>query len=167
MQRETSQVTQKGWHVAQWPPLAWLETVIKLAAIVVGVIALTGALSDGTWAWPGGWRLAQLGVLAFLALGLLVAILDRLAEREVVAMAFVILNNLGHWGMVAALASAPGPGGWLSIFAGLMLAGDLVKLVFLKVHQFSVRDTPRATLYGLTLIYVVGYGVILLLELAR
>jgi len=99
--------------------------------------------------------------------GLLVAILDRLAEREVVGMIFVILNNLGDWGMMAALASAPGPGGGLPIFAGLMLAGDLVKLVFLKVHQFSVRDTPRAVVYGLTLAYVVGYGVILLLEVVR
>ena len=167
MQGETNQMTRKGWHVAQWPPLAWLETGFKLAAIVVGVIALAGALSDGAWELPGGWRLAQLGVLAFLAVGLLVAILDRLAEREVVAMVFVILNNLGHWGMVAALASAPGPGGWLPAFAGLMLAGDLVKLVFLKVHQFSVRDTPRAVVYGLTLAYVVGYGVILLLEVVR
>ncbi len=25
--------TKKRWHVASWPPLAWLETVIKLAAL--------------------------------------------------------------------------------------------------------------------------------------
>jgi hypothetical protein len=145
MQGETSQRAQKGWHVAQWPPLAWLETAIKLAAIVVGVTALVGALSDGTWAWPSGWRLAQLGMLAFLALGLLVAILDRVAEREVVAMGFVTLNNLGHWGMVAALASAPGPGGLLPAFAGLMLVGDLVKLVFLQVHQYylALSDSSK------------------------
>jgi len=48
-----------------------------------------------------------------------------------------------------------------------MLLGDLVKLVFLKVHSFTVRATPKAVLYGLTLIYVVGYLLILLLELAR
>ena len=45
-----------------------------------------------------------------------------------------------------------------------MLLGDLVKLVFLKVHNFAVRDTPPAVLYGLTLIYVVGYLLILILE---
>ncbi len=165
----------KRWHVAPWPPLAWLETVIKVAALVVGVIALVQALSTGVrWlpgglpGWsPGGLRLAQLIILALLSLGLVAAIFDRLAEREIVAMAFVVLNNVGHWGMVVALASKPGPGGTLLAFAGLMLLGDLVKLVFLRVHDFSVRDTPKAVLYGLTSAYVVGYLVILLLELIR
>jgi hypothetical protein len=30
-----------------------------------------------------------------------------------VAMVFVLLNNLGHWGMVFALATMPGPGALL------------------------------------------------------
>jgi hypothetical protein len=46
-----------------------------------------------------------------------------------------------------------------------MLVGDLVKLVFLRVHQFQVRDTPRAALYGLTTLYAMGYLVIAFLEL--
>jgi hypothetical protein len=45
-----------------------------------------------------------------------------------------------------------------------MLAGDLVKLVFLRVHDFTVRDTPRAALYGFALVYVVGYLAILIVE---
>lgn len=154
---------RKAWHVASWPPLAWLETVLKLAAIVLGVAALVQALSGGTFAFPGGLRLVQFFVLGLLSLGLVAAILDRLAEREIVAMVFVLLNNLGHWGMVAALAFEPGPGWLLVAFAGLMLAGDLVKLAFLKVHGFTVRDTPRAMLFGLTSAYVVGYLIILLL----
>ena len=32
-----------------------------------------------------------------------------------------------------------------------MLAGDLIKLVFLRVHGFAVRDRPRAALWGLIL----------------
>jgi hypothetical protein len=79
-------------------------------------------------------------------------------------MVFVVLNNLGHWGMVIALATDPGPGALLPAFAALMLAGDLVKLVFLKVHDFSVRGTPHAVLYGLTSVYIVGYLIILLLQ---
>jgi hypothetical protein len=144
-----------------------LETLIKLAALVLGVIALVQALSGGVFALPGGLRLVQLVILALLSLGLVGAIFDRLALREIVAMIFVILNNLGHWGMVLALASEPGPGGLVLAFAGLMLLGDLVKLVFLKVHDFSVRDLPKVVLYGLTSVYIVGYLVILLLELRR
>lgn len=167
MENETARQEPKGWHVTSWPPLAWLETVIKVVALVLGIVALGQALSGGAFAWPGGLRLAQLITLALLSLGLVAAIFDRLAEREIVAMAFVILNNLGHWGMTLALVTEPGPGGLLPGFAALMLLGDLVKLVFLRKHDFSVRDTPKAALYGLTSVYVVGYLVILLLELMR
>jgi hypothetical protein len=38
-QKETERAG-KAWYVAPWPPLAWLETGIKLMAIVVGVVAL-------------------------------------------------------------------------------------------------------------------------------
>jgi hypothetical protein len=55
--------------------------------------------------------------------------------------------------MVFALHTVAGPGALLPTFAGLMLIGDLVKLVFLRVRDFAVRDTPRAALHGLTLVY--------------
>lgn len=164
---KASQTSSTGWHVAQWPPLAWLETLIKLIALVIGMLALVHSLSAGEFALPSGLRLAQLIVMAILSLGLVAAIFDRLAEREIVAMLFVILNNLGHWGMVVALASEQGPGSRLVAFAALMLVGDLVKLVFLKVHDFQVRDTPRAVLYRLTLFYVVGYALLLILEFLK
>lgn len=156
----------KAWRVFPWPPLAWVETIIKLVAFGFGIAALVQALSAGTFGLPGDLHLVQLIVLFVLSLGLVAAIFDRLAEREIVAMAFVILNNVAHWGMVVALLFQPGPGWLLLAFASLMLVGDLVKLVFLRVHtEFSVRDTPRIALYGLTGAYVVGYLIILLLEL--
>jgi hypothetical protein len=159
--------TVKRWHVDAWPPLAWLETVIKLIALGIGLVTLIGALSDGDFDLPGGVRLGQLIVLAVLSLGLGVAIADRIIEREIVAMAFVIVNNLGHWGMVIALASADGPGTALVAFCALMLIGDLVKVVFLRVHHYTTRDTPPAVMVGLTLFYAAGYGLILLLEAVR
>jgi hypothetical protein len=158
------QSTRKAWHVAHWPPLAWLETVIKLTAIFLGIVAGLQALSSGTLALPAGLHMVQLIVLALLSLGLVLAILDRLAGREIVAMVFVLLNNLGHWGMVIALATTPGPGWMLPAFAALMLLGDVLKLVFLRVYDFSVRDTPPAVLYSLTMFYVIGYLAILVLE---
>lgn len=48
-----------------------------------------------------------------------------------------------------------------------MLVGELVKLLFLKVHGFQVRDIPRSVLYGLTAFYVVGYAILLVLEFLR
>jgi hypothetical protein len=167
MSDKDSQTSSTGWRVARWPPLAWIETLIKLIALVISVVALLDSLAAGEFALPSGLRLAQLIVMTILSLGLVAAIFDRLAVREIVAMLFVIPNNLGHWGMVIALASKQGPGSSLVAFAALMLAGDLVKLVFLKLYDFRVRDTPRAVLYGLTLVYVVGYALLLILEFLR
>ena len=166
MNRKRHNPSAQGWHIARWPALAWLETAIKLVAIAVGVAAFVTALSSGgALALPGGRRLVQLIVLALLALGLLAAIYDRWLEREIVAMAFVLVNNLGHWGMTLALTSDTLSSGYLVAFCALMLIGVVIKLVFLRVHAFQVRDIPRTVLFGLTSVYVVGYGVILLLEL--
>lgn len=167
MSQDEVERTEKRWYVASWPPLAWLETGIKLVAIVVGVVALVQALSTGVFVVPGGVRLAQLAVLGLLSLGLLAAALDRVIEREIVSMVFVVLNNLGHWGMVITLATEPGPGVLLPLFAGLMLAGDAVKLVFLRAHDFEVKNTPHSVLFGLTSAYVVGYLVVLLLDFVQ
>ncbi|MCL7452746.1 MAG: hypothetical protein M8467_06825 [Anaerolineae bacterium] len=157
--------TARGWHVADWPALAWLETGIKLLAIVAGIAALVQALVSGGFRLPMDLRLVQLVAMVVLSLGLVAAILDRYLEREVVSMVFVLLNNLGHWGMVVALVSRAGPGWLLPAFALLMLAGDAVKLVFLRLHDFHVRNTPRALLFGLTSFYIVGFLVVLLVEL--
>jgi hypothetical protein len=156
--------TAKSWHVAKWPPLAWLETGLKLVALIIGVGTAVSALSSGTFSFPSGIRLVQFIILVVLSLGLVAAIFDRLADREIVALGFVVLNNLGHWGMVLVLASGLTAGNSVWLFAGFMLLGDLVKLWFIKAANFTVRDYPQRVLYGLTLVYVVGYAVILLLE---
>jgi len=98
----------KGWYVADWPPLAWLETALKAVALVIGILAWI-RVGGNAFVLPLGFRLGQLVVLSLLSLGLIAAIFDRWIEHEVVAMIFVIVNNLGHWGMVTALAARPDP----------------------------------------------------------
>lgn len=158
----TTDSSPKQWYVARWPALAWLETGIKLVALGIGIRAGVNAFAAGAWAMPQGAGWIAAIVLIVLAVGLLAAIGDRLADREAVAMVFVILNNLGHWGMVAAFFSAAGPGGAADTFAGLMLAGDLVKIGFIRAHDFTVRDYPQRLLYILTGVYIVGYLLILI-----
>jgi len=158
---------QKSWHMGHWPALAWLETVIKLAALVIGIMATVQALAVSELAFPQGIRLVQFVILVILAVGLLAAIFDRLADREIVAMVFVVINNLGHWGMVLAMTAVSTPTTTLPLFAGLMLLGDLVKLWFIRAHQFTVRDYGQKVLVGLTAVYITGYALILLLELIR
>lgn len=154
----------KTWHITRWPALAWLETIIKLAALVIGIAAGLNALAGSSLAFPQGIQLAQFSILAILSLGLVAAIFDRLADKEIVAMIFVIINNLGHWGMVLGLAAGAER---LLPFAGLMLLGDLVKIGFIRVHKFTVREFSPKILYALTLFYVVGYALLILLEWMR
>ncbi|MEZ4670409.1 MAG: hypothetical protein R3E39_21085 [Anaerolineae bacterium] len=158
--------TTKSWHFANWSPLGWLETVIKLVALGAALIALANALSGGVYDAPVGGRLVQVIVLAIIALGLTAAIIDRYRHREITAMIFVLINVVGHWGMVYALLTAPGPGSLLLIFAGLMLLGDVVKMGWLRVSGYTQDGYPQSVMYGLVGVFVAGYLIILLLALA-
>lgn len=102
-----------------------------------------------------------------LSLGLLAAIADRLMERESIAMAFVLFNNVGHWCMTIAVARDPDVGGFLIAFSALMLAGDLVKLVWLARSGYRVRDLSPAIPFVLTGFYAVAYVALILLEVVR
>lgn len=153
---------RNGWHVGRWGPLGWTETALKLAGAAVGIAALAGAVGEDADA-PSGARLAQVIVLAVLSLGLLAAIADRYADRELVGMAFIVAMNAGHLAMLTALAIHDA-GGYLWAFAGLMLAGDLVKLAFLRTTGFRVRDIAPAVVYGLTLAFAGGYVALMALQ---
>lgn len=152
----------KRWYVGNWSPLGWLETVIKAAAFLVAFITLANALSNGVFTAPSGIRLVQVIVLAVLALGLIGAIVERYMQREIIAMVFVLLNNIAHWGMVYALLTLADVDNPLTIFAALMLCGDVVKLVWLRVSGYTQDGRPQSIFYFLTGFYVVGYVIILL-----
>jgi len=155
----------RAWHVGDWGFLGWLETALKLVGVGIGIAALVSAAghsADG----PGGARLAEAVILGALCLALLAAIADRFADREIVGMAFILAMNTGHIAMLVALGRDPGVGSYLVAFAALMLAGDLVKLVFLATTGFTVRSVPPAVVYGLVGTFVAGYVALIVIELA-
>jgi hypothetical protein len=157
----------RQWHIAKYPALGWIETIIKAVAIGIGISALVASLGKGAFALPAGSRLLELIMMTVLALGLTAAIFDRIIEREIIAMVFVIFNNAAHWGIVASLAFLQNANPYLFPFCVLMAIGDMVKTIFLKAHSFQVRNVPQFILFGLTSIYIVSYIVILILELFR
>lgn len=154
----------RSWHVARWSALAWVETALKSLGIGVGVAALLAAL-DAPADAAGGARLAAVVILALLSLGLVAAIADRVADREVVGVVFILAMNAGHWCMTVALMR-DAVAGFLLAFAALMLAGDLVKIAFLARSGFTVRTVPRSVVYGLTGTYAVAYAVLIILAAA-
>ena len=155
-------MTERRWHVARWSGLAWLETGIKLAAVAVAVIALIRGAPPIGRAWTAS-ALAASTLLGLLSVGLVIAIWDRLASREVISVVFVVLSNLGHWSAFARLALTRTIAAPLAVFAGLMLAGDLAKIAFLRRDGFRVRRVSPRALVALTSVYAVGYATILVL----
>lgn len=158
---------QKQWYIGDWGPLGWLETTIKLIGLLIAIVTVLMTFFEGAeFEFPASTRMAQWIVLFALSLGILLAVIDRIIEREVIAMGFVIINNVGHWGMLIALMFVPRPDGGVMLFAGMMLFGDLVKLWFLYTTGFTVRNTPRSVMYFLTTCYVIGYALIVVLGVA-
>jgi len=154
---------QKTWHIDRWPLLAWIETVIKLVAFIFSFYAILSTIPTLSLVSPSGKNIALIIIQGVLSLGLVAAIFDRLQEKEIVAMLFVIFNNLAHWSAFILLFDNQPPFYLISIFWAAMLLGDLVKIVFLYVHNFTVRDTPKIAMVGLTGFYVLGYSLLLVL----
>ncbi len=150
----------RAWHVGEFGLLGWAETALKAAAFLVAYLAFAQALGRSLHS-PDGVHIAELALLAVAELGLLAAIGDRLAEREAIAIAFVCFANAAHLGMLYALLAAPGPGGLVSLFCALMLAGEAVKLVWIEEEQVTMRGLSPLLLQAIVGGYALIYGVAL------
>jgi len=163
MKRERDKNKSSGWHFYNWSFLGWLETGIKAVALIIGIRAFWLSRVSQIWLIPSGIQLIQWITLGLLSLGLIAAIFNRWQNKEIVSMIFVFFNNLGHWGMLLALLRNKG---WaiLPIFAFLMLLGDLIKVIFLRQQRYTEKNIPAHIFVKLTLVFVVGYGLIGLLS---
>jgi len=104
-------------------------------------------------------RLAAL--LGVAELGILLTIVDRVLERELIAIGFVLFNNAAHASMLYALLAIPGPGGLLSLFCALMLGGEIIKLRWLHQERPPLRQLTLMAAQA----FVVAYAAIYLVAL--
>jgi hypothetical protein len=146
---------QREWHVANWGPWGWAETAVKLVAIVV---AISAALGGGAFSIPDDHRLSY-WILVAVAAGYVLAIGDRLLDREIVALGFLAANLVGHWSMVYVMGSDDWPTSLVRAFAGLMLLGDLIKIGYFVVTRQRVRNLPPTVPIAMTGTLVVAYAV--------
>jgi hypothetical protein len=151
---------ERGWHVGDYGPLGWAETGIKAVAFAIAFVALAHAL-DRDLVTPHGIHVFELVLLGVAELGLILAVGDRLIERELIAMGFVCVANVAHLGMLFALLAHPGPGVLLSLFCAFMFAGEVIKLRFLTTTGFRVREVAPVVVQGLVVGYAVIYAVAL------
>jgi hypothetical protein len=154
-------IPQKQWHVGEYGVLGWAETAVKAVAFAVAFVALAHAL-DRELVTPHGIHVLELILLGIAELGLLLAVGDRIIERELIAMGFVCIANVAHLGMLFAIVTHPGPGVLLSLFCALMFTGEVIKLRFLKTTGFTVREVAPVVVQGLVVAYAVIYAVALI-----
>ncbi len=148
---------KKQWHFSDWSILGWLETGLKTIAFIFAGIIIFSALQDNNFNIPSSGLFMIIQII--LSVGLLIAIFDRFKEKELNAMIFILINNLAHWGIFYSLFTQINFHFHLLMFFVFMLAGDLVKILFLKTSTFTVRNLPKSVLYGLTILYITGYSI--------
>lgn len=158
--------TSAGWYLATMGRLEWLETILKVGAIFFGITAfLTSAPYEITFRLSM-MRLAQITILSIMSLGLIGAIFERWNQREIGAMIFVVLNNLGHWGLLIAILGGISNSLFVIAFSALMLSGDLTKFVFFATTAYTIRNAPKTLVLTVVMLFALGYALILGLELA-
>lgn len=149
---------QSGWHLAQWGLWGWAETLPKLIAIVAAVIA---ALAGGAWNVPDNHQLS-FWLLVVVAMGYVGTIADRWIDKEIFAMSFVVLMLIGHWSLVYAMGQPEWPSGRVRLFAGLMLAGDVVKIGYFATTRARVRGLSPVIPILMTSVLATAYLVALI-----
>lgn len=190
--RKYSLLESNGWWLNHWPLLGWLETFVKMAAwLFVPRIVMDGAkplpaatslsmlsslLSEqqqpqgATSAAAAAVRAAfavETAIMLIAALLIAAAVIDRLVYREIISIMFVFPNNWAHWSVALSMLRYGKTGinvRYLRIFLLLTFAGDVIKLIFFAVHDFSRLNVSRYVLYALVAIFALMYLTMLLLD---
>lgn len=169
--RKFSIISSNGWWLNRWPLLGWLETFVKIAAwfFVPYILPPHAAapLDLATVPDPSPAFAIQTSLMFVASFGLALAVIDRLVYREVISLIFVFPNNWAHWSVTAAMyRHSPDALNLrcLRFFWCLMLAGDLIKLLFFAVHDFTRLKIARFVVYSLVAVYAFIYASIILLE---
>lgn len=149
--RQFSIFSSKGWWLNKWPLLGWLETFVKIAAwVFVPFLSSPGGYRADVEDFAKPYLAKQFALevlIMFLASAFLaVAIIDRLVYREIISMIFVFPNNWAHWTVLREMMRRGRNGinvKYFRAFCWLTLSGDIVKLLFFAVHDFSRLNVAR------------------------
>lgn len=133
MQAESS----KKWHVANWGLLGWLETVVKLVGIGAASVGFIDSLSADKFILGDNPHLAAVILLLVFMPGLVVLLYWRFVQKEIISMAYTVLNVLGHVALLLGLLRQPDQEIYAVIFGATYVIGELVKQRFLATTGYT------------------------------
>lgn len=145
MAKKYSIFSSEGWWLNRWPFLGWLETVLKLCGFFFAYFVPERTVLDPKWenATFPLWKSIEVVTCGLCTLLVTVGILDRIFYREVVSIVFIVLNNWAHWTVFVALYKGHYNRKSLLCFLVFMTLGDIVKLIFFKVHDFNIGNVAK------------------------
>jgi len=143
-------VQTANWHTAKWGAWGWAETVAKLIGIAAGLAAFEISLSIGPISFGLNIRLAAFIVFVLASAGAIFQLVLRLKQRETISLIFAILNLLGHLGLLFALMHEAFPPALPVIFGGFFIAGQLIKLQFLRATGYTEEGSDSAGMLRFT-----------------
>ncbi|MEP7293784.1 MAG: hypothetical protein ABI835_18495, partial [Chloroflexota bacterium] len=97
----------QGWHTEKWGTWGWAETILKLIAIIAGLLAFFQSNAASEMMIGGNPHLAAVILFALLALFSVAQVGIRFTQKEIVSMIFALLNFLGHAALLIALLRVP------------------------------------------------------------
>ena len=155
------QTQAQGWHIGSWGLWGWLETIIKF----VGMLAAYAAFfaSSGDLVIGGNPELGAIIIGALVGLAYSTALVVRFQQREIISMAFAVLNFLAHLAFVLALLRNPAQITLPLVFAIAYIIGEITKQVWLTRTGYSEMGRTSA---GMIRFSRITMGIYILIAIA-
>jgi len=157
----------KDWRCQRYGPLGWMETLVKLIGICVGIASLS--IYNRAKRKLQTTRIVQIVFMGIVGAVLIGLIVQRVSDKELFALGFIVIHVIGHWIMVLVLILSRDPGSFIFTYAFLMVLGEFIKVCFLflaeniEVSLFQIRIT-KAVLFGLSGFFIVFYLIVIILQ---
>ena len=154
----------KDWRCQKYGPLGWMETIIKLIGIGVGIASLS-IYNNEDRILPTT-RIAQIVLMAITGAALIAQIVQRVLDKELFALGFIVLHVFGHWIMTIVLILSKDPGSFLFTYVFLMVLGEYIKLMFLCLaDNVEVRFLTKPILFAISAVFVLIFLVVIILQI--
>jgi len=154
----------KDWRCQRYGPLGWMEAAVKLLGIGVGIGSI--AVYDNRSQVYHQTRIAQIVLMCIVGLAMIFQGVQRVFDRELFALGFIIAHLFGHWIMSIITILSVDPGEFLFTYVFLMILGEYIKLMFLFLaDNIEVRFLTKPILYGISAGFIVVFIVILILQI--
>jgi len=153
----------KDWRCQRYGPLGWMETLVKVIAIGVAIASLS-IYSHASRVLTAK-RITQIVFMGIMGAVYVAGIVQRVLDKELFALGFIIVHVLAHWIMVLILILSDNPGSFIFVYAFLMVLGEFIKLCFLGLAEnIEVKFLTKPILFAISGFFIVCYIIVIILQ---